>query len=306
MMPLGESSFLSGFEIPSRDSGKPVLAQVLEYAVTPGYAEALGLRLREGRLLTDQDAASGTSAVLVNEEFARLYLPPGRTVGRLYPTGLGSSGKVAEIVGVVANVLKDGLTARPRPEIYLMLQNGMPMREINLLVRTKGDPMAVAPVVRTFVTEEEPSAAIAEIAPLTRLISASVAQPRFALMVLGTFAILALLLAGGGLYAVLSYAVTQRRREFGVRSALGADRSALIALVLRQGMSVTSIGLVIGLTAAALLTRFLEGMLFGVTPLDGPAFAAAPVLLAVVAAAASIGPARRAAGTDPAEVLRST
>ncbi len=306
MMPLGESSFLSGFELPSRDSGKPVVARVLEYAVTPGYAEALGLRLREGRLLTEKDAASATSAVVVNEEFARLYLPLERTVGRRYPTGLGSSGKVAEIVGVVANVLKDGLTARPQPEIYLMLQNGMPMREINLLVRTKGDPLAVAPAVGTFVTEEEPSAAIAEVAPLTRLISASVAQARFAMVVLGTFAILALLLAGGGLYAVLAYAVSQRRREFGVRSALGADRSALIVLVLREGLSVTSIGLVIGLTAAALLTRFLEGMLFGVTPLDGGAFAAAPVLLVVVAAAACIGPARRAARTDPAEVLRST
>jgi predicted permease len=306
MMPLGESSFLSGFEMPSRDSGKPVIAQVLEYAVTPGYAETLGLQLREGRLLTDQDAASATSAVLVNEEFARLYLPPGRIVGRRYPTGLGSNGKVAEIVGVVGNVLKDGLSARPQPEIYLALQNGMPMREINLLVRTKGDPMAVASAVRTFVTEEEPSAALAEVAPLNRLVSASVAQPRFAMVVLGTFAILALLLAGGGLYAVLSYAVSQRRREFGVRAALGAGRSELVGLVLREGITVTSIGLAIGLTAAALLTRFLESMLFGVTPFDGITFTAAPILLVGVAMAACIGPARRAARADPAEVLRST
>jgi predicted permease len=306
MMPLGESSFLSGFEMPSRDSGKPVMAQVLEYAVTPGYAEALGLQLRQGRLLNDQDVASATSAVLVNEEFARLYLPSARIVGRRYPTGLGSSGKVAEVVGVVGNVLKDGLTAKPQPEIYLALQNGMPMREINLLVRTKDDPMAVASAVRTFVAEEEPSAAVAEVAPLNRLLSASVAQPRFATVVLGTFAILALLLAGGGLYAVLSYAVSQRRREFGVRAALGAGRSELVRLVLREGMSVTFIGLAIGLTAAALLTRFLQGVLFGVSPLDGVTFTAAPILLVGVAMAACIGPARRAARVDPAEVLRST
>jgi ABC-type antimicrobial peptide transport system permease subunit len=125
-------------------------------------------------------------------------------------------------------------------------------------------------------------------------------------VVLGTFAILALLLAGGGLYAVLSYAVSQRRREFGVRAALGAGRSELVGLVLREAMSVTAIGLAIGLTAAALLTRFLEGMLFGVAPLDSITFAAAPVLLVGVAVAACIGPARRAARADPAEVLRST
>ena len=166
--------------------------------------------------------------------------------------------------------------------------------------------MAVASAVRTFVAEEEPSAAVAEVAPLNRLLSASVAQPRFATVVLGTFAILALLLAGGGLYAVLSYAVSQRRREFGVRAALGAGRSELVRLVLREGMSVTFIGLAIGLTAAALLTRFLQGVLFGVSPLDGVTFAAAPILLVGVAMAACIGPARRAARVDPAEVLRST
>jgi ABC-type antimicrobial peptide transport system permease subunit len=203
-------------------------------------------------------------------------------------------------------VLKDGLTAKPQPEIYLALQNGMPMREINLLVRTKDDPMAVASALRTFVAEEEPSAAVAQVAPLNRLVSASVAQPRFATVVLGTFASLALLLAGGGLYAVLSYAVSQRRREFGVRAALGAGRPELVGLVLREGMSVTFIGLAIGLTAAALLSRFLQGMLFGVTPLDGVTFTAAPILLVAVAMAACIGPARRAARADPAEVLRST
>ncbi len=305
MMPFGESTSVSGFEIPSRESGKPVVARALEYAITPGYAEALGLHLREGRLFTQQDAASATSGVLVNEEFARLYLSGGPVAGRLFATGLGSSGKVAEIVGVVGNVLKDGLATKPQPEIYLMLQNGMPMREINLVVRTAGNPLTLAPTLRSLVREADQSAAIAELTPLAQLVSASVDLPRFATAVLSAFAALALSLAGVGLYGVLSFGVSQRRRELGVRAALGAGRSDLIRLVLRQGMMVTLTGLAIGLAAAAALTRLMEGLLFGVKAFDGMSFAAAPVLLVSVAVAACLRPAFQAAATHPADVLRS-
>lgn len=305
MMPFGESTSISGFAMPSRESGEPVVARALEYAVTPGYVEALGLQLREGRRFTQQDAASATSAVLVNEEFTRLYLSRGPVAGRLFAIGLGSSGKVAEIVGVVGNVLKDGLAAKPQPEIYLVLQNGMPMREINLVVRTAANPLALAPTLRRIVREADPSAAVAEVTPLAQLVSASVDQPRFATTVLGAFAAAALSLAGVGLYGVLSFGVSQRRRELGVRAALGACRFDLILLVLRQGMVVTLIGLAIGLVAAAALTRLMEGLLFGVKPLDGMSFAAAPVLLVSVAVAACLRPALQAAATDPAEVLRS-
>jgi putative ABC transport system permease protein len=305
MMPFGESTSISGFEIPSRESGKPVLARALEYAITPGYAEALGLHLREGRLFTERDDAAATSAVLVNDEFARLYLTPGPIAGRLFTTGLGSSGKVAEVVGVVGNVLKDGLATKPLPEIYLMLQNGMPMREINLVVRTAGDPLTLAPALRGLVRQADQSAAIAELTPLARLVSASVDQPRFATVVLGAFAALALSLAGVGLYGVLSYSVSQRRRELGIRVALGAKRSDLIRSICRQGMMVTLAGLMIGLAVSLAVTRFMEGLLFGVKALDKISFAAAPVLLGLVAMAACLRPAIRAAATDPSEVLRS-
>jgi putative ABC transport system permease protein len=243
--------------------------------------------------------------VLVNDEFARLYLASGPIAGRLFATGLGSSGKVAEIVGVVGNVLKDGLATKAQPEIYLMLQNGMPMREINLVVRTAGDPLTLGPALRGLVRQADQSAAIAELTPLARLVSASVDQPRFATVVLGAFAALALSLAGVGLYGVLSYGVSQRRRELGIRAALGAARSDLIRSVFKQGMMVTVAGLVIGLVVAFAVTRLMEGLLFGVKALDPISFAAAPVLLVLVAMAACLRPAIRAAVADPAEVLRS-
>jgi putative ABC transport system permease protein len=155
------------------------------------------------------------------------------------------------------------------------------------------------------VREADHSAAIAEVTSLAQLVSASVDQPRFATTVLGAFAAAALSLAGVGLYGVLSFGVSQRRRELGVRAALGACRFDLILLVLRQGLMVTLLGLAIGLMAAAALTRLMEGLLFGVKPLDGMSFAAAPVLLVSVAVAACLRPALQAAATDPAEVLRS-
>jgi putative ABC transport system permease protein len=144
-----------------------------------------------------------------------------------------------------------------------------------------------------------------ETVTLSQRVAASVDQPRFATAVLATFAILALALASIGLYGVLSYSVSQRRRELGVRAALGAARSDLIGLVMREGLTVTGTGLLAGVGGAMVLTRFMQGVLFGVAPLDAVSFVAAPALLAVVAAAACLVPARRAAATDPADALRS-
>jgi ABC-type antimicrobial peptide transport system permease subunit len=152
--------------------------------------------------------------------------------------------------------------------------------------------------------ELEPSAAV-EVATLSSRRSASLAQPRFAAAALSAFALLALALAATGLYGVLSYNISQRRREIGVRSALGARPAAIVALVLRQGLTVTAAGLALGLAGSAALTRLLESLLFGVTPLDAVAFAAAPLLLLAVALFACLVPARRAASVDPTEALRA-
>ncbi len=178
-------------------------------------------------------------------------------------------------------------------------------RQPFLLIRTTGDPLALAPDLRRLVREIEPRAALDNVDLLENRLSASVAQPRFAALGLAVFAVVALALAATGLYGVLSYSVSQRRREMGIRAALGATRAGLQLLVLREGLTLTVAGLAIGLGAALGVTRLMESLLFGVTPLDAVAFTAAPLALLVVAAAACLIPSERAAAADPAEALRS-
>jgi putative ABC transport system permease protein len=304
MAPFGRSTAISGFEIPGPD-GKPVRIQATSWTVTPRYGAALGLRLRSGRFLEPGDATAPTHAMVVNEEFVRLYLRDGNpVVGRRYPNLLGHKGDITEIVGVVGNVLKDGLDRRPQPEIYGLAGDWRGPGRF-LVIRTTGDPLAIAADVRRLVRETDPRAALDGVGSLTGAVSASVAQPRFAALMLALFAGLALAVAATGLYGVLSYSVSERRREIGVRSALGATRGRLIGLVLRQGLGFTVGGLVLGLAAAALSSRLLSTLLFGVTPYDAMAFSIAPLVLIAVALFACLVPAWRAAATDPSEALRA-
>jgi ABC-type antimicrobial peptide transport system permease subunit len=186
---------------------------------------------------------------------------------------------------------------------------GTPTRRIvgwvNFVIRTAGEPAAFAERARAIVRDVDPGAVVERIEPLTAMVSASVAQPRFATTVLATFASLALALAAVGLYGVLSYGVSERRRELGLRAALGAARADLLRLVLREGLRATLVGVAIGLAAATALTRLMQAVLFGVTPLDALAFTLAPLALLPVAVAACLIPALRAAKTDPAVALRN-
>jgi len=236
----------------------------------------------------------------------RQYHSPGPDAGRRFEEWFGSERRLTEIVGVIGDVLKNGLDTQPQPEIYLLERPGRPiLREINLVVRTSGDPMSVVPLVRGLVREIDAGAAADAVTTLATRVSASVSQPRFAAAVLAAFGGLALALAAVGLYSVLSYNVSQRRGELGVRAALGATRGDLVLLVLGQGLAHTTLGLALGLAGAAALTRLMARLLFGVTPLDAVTFGAAPPVLLAVSCAACLVPARRAAAADPAEALRS-
>jgi len=172
------------------------------------------------------------------------------------------------------------------------------------VIRTTGNPSALAPDVRGLVQQVERGAVVNRIEPLTTAVAASLDAPRFAASVVAAFALVAMVLAAIGLYGVLSYSVSQRLRELAIRSALGAQRVDLVGLVLREGLSVTLTGIVLGILGASLVTRLMQELLFGITPLDTVAFTVAPVILVAAALTACLGPALRAASTDPAATLR--
>jgi putative ABC transport system permease protein len=306
MAPLSNATAITQFDLPPAvTGGEPITARAVSYTVTPGYAEALSLRLVAGRFFVPEDLGRAIRPLLVNEELVRAYLSDGRpVVGRRFDFGRGENERPTEIVGVVGNVLKDGLDAAPQSELYSLPQDGPRIPAwFYLVVRTGGDPQALVAPLLAVAGELAPAAAL-EVATLSSRLSDSVSQARFAAATLASVALLAVALAAIGLYGVLSYNLSRRRRELGVRGALGADRGAIVRLVLRQGLLVTAAGLALGLAGAAALARLLASLLFGVTPLDPVAFAAAPVLLLAVAAGACLLPAWRAASVPPTEALR--
>jgi predicted permease len=308
MIPLMRMSAIEPFALPDSIAGaKPARGRALVYWVTPGYAEALGLRLRQGRFFAEGDARrGGVVPTIVNEEFLRQHVAVERVIGTRIPN-LAGQGVSAEIVGVVGNVLKDGNDREPQPELYFV--HGSPGQRIsglvNFVIRTPGHPAALAPDVRAIVGDIEPEALVDRVEPLTTILAASFDAPRFATGVMTGFASLAMALAAIGLYGVLTYNVSQRVRELGIRAALGARRADLVRLVLREGLSVTLSGIAVGVVAAAFLTRLMRDLLFGVSPLDPATFAIAPAILVSASLFACLGPALRAASADPAATLRA-
>ncbi len=316
MIPLMARTAVAPFTLPeSITGGKPTQGRALVYWITPGYAEALGLRLRDGRFFTDADVHAGTVATLVNQEFVRQHLAPrlptpsGSATGLMIPHLVGRDQSLtAEIVGVVGNVLKDGNDRQPQPELYFVHgSHGQRISGlVNLVIRTTSTPsaLALAPDVRSFVRQIDQGAVVDHIEPLTTTVATSLDTPRFATTIVGGFAIVAMMLAAIGLYGVLSYSVSQRVRELGIRAALGAGRVDLVRLVLREGLSVTFAGIALGVLAASLFTRLMQELLFGITPLDAVAFTIAPAILIIASIAACLLPALRVAATDPATTLR--
>ena len=306
-IPMVGMTMVATFPIaPAADSDTTVAARTIMITVTPGYADAIGLRLRRGRWFATDDQRPGIRPLVVNEEFARRYLR-GEVIGRRFERIFANEKPVpTEIVGVVTNVLKDGNDRAPEPEIY-MVDRG-PTQQIqtyfSIAIRTKGDASDLLRSLRDTVVAIDSGAVVERVDRLADRVAASMAQPRFAATVVGLFAGLGVTLAALGLFAVLSYAVNQRRRELSVRAALGASPGRLLRLVIGHGLAVTAVGVVVGLAGASMLTRFLGALLFQVGARDVMSFIAAPAILLPIAVLASLIPALRASSTDPASVLR--
>jgi putative ABC transport system permease protein len=277
--------------------------------VTPGYFSTMRIPIVSGRSFGPGDDAMSAPVVIVNETLARQYYPNQNPIGRrLQQTG---SKTFFTIVGVAKDVKQGGVDSRIGTELYLLYEQtpttafGYAPPALNVVVRSTLEKAALSPIVRRTVAAFDASLPIVGYRSMDEVISDSVARPRFLAQLLGIFATVALLLSAIGTYGVLAFAVMERRREIGIRMALGATEYGVLAMVLRQGLGLASAGLVIGLLGAAALTRLTTTLLFGVTPLDPPTFAAVGAFMLLVAGAAAVIPARRATRVDPLTALRS-
>jgi putative ABC transport system permease protein len=278
--------------------------------ITPGWFATYGLPLHAGRDISSRDTRTSPPITLVNEAFVRRYFPDGIAIGRTVIPRFGPPGQTQRpitIVGVAGDAVFMSLRHPVPPTMYEPLTQwpmGNPPREISISVRAvSGSPARLSPAVAAALIAVNRDLAFS-FRPFTDQVNASLAQERLVAMLSGFFGALALLLAGLGLYGVTSYTVTRRQNEIGIRVALGAQWADVMALVLRQSLILTAIGIAAGLAAAAALTRYLEGMLFGITPLDPITFVGVALLFAAVAAMAAFVPARRAANVDPNVALR--
>ncbi|HUR94292.1 MAG TPA: ABC transporter permease [Gemmatimonadales bacterium] len=277
----------------------------LRYAVTPGYFQAMGIPLRAGRLLDDHDGAGRPRVVLVSESYAKRAFAGGEPIGRRLRFG-PREGDWYTIVGVVGDVKQAALGLGPSDALYVSpAQWHWVDRLMSLVVRTGDEPASLAPAVSSAIWSVDKDQPIVRIATMRQLVERSAAERRFALIVFEAFGITALLLAATGIYGVLSGGVTERTREIGVRSALGASRKNILGLVVRQGMTLTSLGILLGVVGAATTSKVVVAMLFGVSPLDPATYVAVVLLLAAVSAIACWVPAARAARLDPSITLRA-
>lgn len=276
--------------------------------VAGDYLQTLGIELVEGRLFEARDEADAPKVVVVNETLARLHWPGESALGHRVVYGFGGPNpQLYTIIGVVRDVRERGYLLEMKAAVYYPFahepREGWPLPN-NLIVRTSDASPSPVSAIRLIVSEIDPEQPVTAVRTMDEIVDLNVADRQQPLVLLAAFAALALLLAACGLYGVLSYAVTQRRREIGLRIALGARRSAVVQLVVTRGLTLAAAGLVIGVGLSVALTRLMANLLYGVRPTDPATFAGVLLLFGVVALAACGLPAFRATRVDPIRVLR--
>jgi putative ABC transport system permease protein len=297
-LPMSGAPESTGVRIPGRptDPAHPLFANYT--IVSPGYFTAVGTRILRGRDILESDTAASQPVAVINRSMADAFWPDADPVGQQVTPPIFKN--AATIVGVVPDEKHVSLSEKPAPEMWVpFTQKVWPsMQTMDVVVRTSRDAASMTEAVRTAVRAATPDVPMARVATLEAVVSGSLGARRFSVVVIAVFALLALSLASIGLFGVMSHSVAQRAGEIGIRVALGAERREVVAMVVGQGVRLTAVGIGCGLLAAAVLTRSIEGFLYGVRPLDPLTFAAVAATFVAVALAACILPARRAARID--------
>ncbi len=316
-LPFSGADSATGFFIDGRPAPLPGDDLKTHYrSVTSDYFRTMGMTMIAGRSVTSRDGADAPAVAVINETMARRYWPADNPIGQRMaitlealrfrrdgPPSLDVSAAMREIVGIVADVKHAGVQADSFPEVYVPFTQ-RPVRSMTIVVRTAADPLALAADARRAVAALDPDQPIARVGAVADLVAASIARPRFNVLLLSAFATVALVLALVGIYGVMSYTVGLRMHEIGVRLALGGRPRDIASLLVGDGMRLTLIGLGLGLGAAEVVGRAMTGLLVGVTAADPLTLAAAGVFVSAVAFAACYIPARRAMRLDPSVVLR--
>jgi predicted permease len=306
-LPLGGSNRARMFEIEGQPAPQPGQEGIVANfrTATPGYFDALGIPLLRGRDLSDRDNGNSSRVAVINDLIASRFFPNQDPIGKRIRriAGPGQELPWLEVVGIVGDIRHLSANVKPVPEVYVpLLQNAE--RDMTLVIRSRSDPQYLALAMREQVLNADKDQPVFNVRPMEEVVAESMFMNRFSMYLLGVFAAVALVLAAVGIYGVMSYNISQRTREIGIRAALGAEPFDILKLTIKRGMFLAVMGIGIGLVIAYLGGRFLASLLYGVSEKDAVTFALSTALLMFVAFASSYIPARRAMKVDPIVALR--
>jgi putative ABC transport system permease protein len=304
-LPPDFTEYSSGFAIEGHSAPQGADQRVAYFVqVSPDYFRTLGIPMRSGRVFAESDTANTARVMLINETLARRFFPGEDPIGKRVNIGSETDPLWNQVVGVVADVKYNGVAEGVQPAIYLSSLQ-VPSSGAALVIKTDvADPATLTPAVRNELKRIDPGLPIAQVKTLDDRIASSIAHPRFRTTLIALFAVVALILACIGVYGVISYSVSQRTHEIGVRMALGAQTADVLNLVIKQGLWLAVLGVTIGLAASLALTRLMNSLLFEVRATDFWTFTATVLLLVLTALLACYLPARRASKVDPLVALR--
>ena len=305
-LPLSGADEVLSFTVAGRPPAPPGKEDAIRIAIaTPDYFRILGIRTVRGRSFTAQDRTGGQQVVVINEAAVRRFFPGEEPLGKRIDLGWKAGNEVrgGMVVGIVADFKQDALEREIEPQLFLPYDQA-PVESLSVTLGSPGDPEALASAVRPAVRSLDPDLPVYGLQPLSEMVTNSMSQSRFYMLLLGGFAVIALLLAAVGIYGVIAYAVRQRTQEIGIRMALGASRDRVLRMVVGQGMVLALVGAVAGLLGAFVATRGMRSLLFEVSASDPATYAGVALVLVAVAAVAAYLPARRAARTEPNLALR--